>query len=133
MKIKFFIAAAGIILLSGLSACHVHRGNDHNLSVSVKESDDEYQFSASFDEDRTRKVQNFISSYTKGKAAFRRGSNVEIDVPTTLDDNGQVYIRCHAGRIKIKFDRDDNSELAYQHAKEMCEGIKDILTEDNTK
>jgi len=133
MKIRFFIVAAGFILLSGLSSCHVHQHRDHNLSVSVKESDDEYQFAASFDEDKTRKVQSFISNYTRSKAPFRHGGNVEIDANTTLDDNAQVYIRCHAGRIKIKFDRDDNSELAYQHAKEMCEGIKDILTEDNTK
>ena len=127
MKIKFLLPAGCLFLLFGFSACHVHHGNNHDLSVSVKESDDEYQFTASFDEDKTRKVQNFISGYTGENGLFKNGGNVEIDANTTLDDNAQIYIRCHPGRLKIKFDRDDNSAISYEHAKEMCEGIKDIL------
>jgi hypothetical protein len=127
MKKNSILIAAGMFLLVGLSACHVHRGNNHDLSVSVKESEDEYQFTASFDEDKTRKVQNFISNYTGEDGLFKNGGHVEIDANTTLDDNAQIYIRCHPGRLKIKFDRDDNSAISYEHAKEMCEGIKDIL------
>ena len=127
MKIRFLIIAGGIFLLTVLNSCFNYHGND--VSISIKESEEEYQLSAYFDESKTRTVQNYIDEYTGTNGIFRSG-NVEIDVTTTLEDNIRVYIKSRPGRLKIKFDKEGNSEASYEKVKDMCEGIKEILAKN---
>ena len=127
MKIRFLLVAGVLFFLSVFSSCYHH--HHHDVSISIRESEREYQLSASFDESRTRQVQNYIDEYTGSNGIFRSG-NVEIDATTTLEDNIRVYIKSHPGHLKIKFDKADNDEASYEKVKDMCEGIKELLAKN---
>ncbi|MGC4101037.1 hypothetical protein [Ferruginibacter sp.] len=127
MKAYYFLIAGCLLAFASCHNRNYYRHHDNNISISVEESDDEYQMIAFFDEDKTKQVQSRIDEYTGHNGIFRSG-NVEIDATTTLEDNVRVYIRSRPGRLKIKFDKEDNSEAACEKVKEMCEEIKEYLT-----
>ena len=54
--------------------------------------------------------------------------NSQIDGKLALDDRTTFYIKKYPGFLKIKLDKNENSEEAYRRMKAMCEGIKKILT-----
>jgi hypothetical protein len=131
MKARYFLIAVSMFLLISFSSCYNrYHYNGDDVSVTVNESDDEYKMSASFDEDKTRMVQNYISDRTGNNGIFRSGGNIQMDATTTLDDNIKLHIKFHPGRLKIDFDKTENSPEAYEEVKDICEGIKDLLTKD---
>ena len=54
--------------------------------------------------------------------------NSRIDGVITLDDRTKFYIRKSPGVLEIKFNKDENTEQAFQNIKSMCQGIKKVLT-----
>jgi len=131
MKARYLLIAVCIFFLSGFSACYnSYRINDGDVSISIKESEDEYRMSASFDEDKTRMVQNYIRDYTGENGLFTSGGNVIMDATTTYDDDITIDLKFRPGRLKIALDKDQNSEEACQQVKEMCEGIKELLADN---
>ena len=132
MTTRYLPIALCMFLLCGFSSCYndSYFSNSDDVSISIQESDDVYKMSASFDERKTRKVKNYISDYT-GDGLFQSGGNVVMDAKTTYGDNINVYIKFRPGRLKIKLDKDENSEEAYNEVKDMCEGIKELLADDN--
>ncbi len=97
--------------------------NRDNINISVKESTDEYKFSAEFNEKRSKKVQQFMDDFLD-QNTFR---NAELDADITLDDGTKFYIELHPGEIKIKLNKRKNSLESYQKIKKMGEEIKQIL------
>lgn len=132
MKARYFAIAICIFFLCGLSCYNdSYFSNSDDVSISIQESDDVYKMSASFDERKTRKVKNYISDYTGESGPFKSGGNIVMDATTTFGNNITVYIKFRPGRLKIKLDKDENSEEAYNEVKDMCEGIKELLANDN--
>ncbi len=127
MKKTFILIAVGVVLLSVFSSCYYY--SDDDVAISIKDSDDEYKLSARFDKNKTRAVQNFIEDYTDNNGLFK-SANSEVDGKITLGDNTMVYIKSKRGKLKIQFDKDENSEESYERIKNMCEGIKDLLAEN---
>jgi len=129
MKIRYRLYAVCMFLLCGFSSCYnsYHFRND-DVSVTIKESEDEYNMSASFDRGKTKMVENYISDHTGENGLFKSRGNIDIDANTTYDDDIKIYIKFHPGKLNIQFDKDDNSKEAYHEVKDMCEGIKEILT-----
>ncbi|MBS1509307.1 MAG: hypothetical protein JST86_00585 [Bacteroidetes bacterium] len=122
------LVAVIVIMVS----CHTvfDRFANHNgLSISVNESAHSYQLFAKFNRKRTKDVLQYIDEYAGNNSIFHSG-NVEIDACTYLEDQTRVYIYSHPGSLKIKFDKDENSEESYEKVKEMCEGIKDVLSQN---
>ena len=117
-------------LLTTLSSCFRHSKND--ISISVKETSDVYQLSAYFDKARKKEVQYYIGK-CMGDNNFFRSGNVEIDANTTLDDHTHFYIRSIGGELKIKLNKEDNSWESYTRVKRMCEGLKNVLTNNRYK
>jgi hypothetical protein len=128
MKKVYILVAAGIFLANILSSCFNYHDND--VSISIQEDEEEYKLSAHFEDRKTRAVQNFIREYTASAINFRSGNNNYIDATVTLDDNTRFYIKSYEGRLKIKFDKEQNSEESYEKIKEMCEGVKDLLAQN---
>ncbi len=128
MKFRFFLIAGCVLLLSAFSSCYYHHSND--VAISVKEDEEEYRLSARFDDSKTRAVQNFIKDYTASGKIFKHGSHNKIDATLTLDDNTRFYIKSYDGVLKIKLNKEENSEESYERIKEMCEGVKELLAEN---
>ncbi len=63
-----------------------------------------------------------------GRSSNMSFVNTNIDGTITLDNHTTFYIQKSPGVVKIKLDKDENSEEAYYTIKSMCEGIKPIVT-----
>ena len=128
MKKFLILVAAGVFLANTFSSCFNYHDND--VSISIQEDEDEYKLSAHFEDRKTRAVQNFIKEYTASTVNFKSKGNNYVDATVTLDDNTKFYIKSKEGLLKIKFDKEQNSEESYEKIKEMCEGVKDLLAEN---
>ena len=121
---KYWLIA--LIIFLGSLSCTFHR---HDVSVSIKESEDVYQMSARFNGRKTSAVERLINEYSATGNVFWPGGN-DIDATVSLGGHNQFYVKSSRGRVKIKFDKDENSDEAYYKVKEMCEGIKEMLAEE---
>jgi hypothetical protein len=126
MKKNFILLAVGIFLTGMFSSCYNYSYNDDDVAISIKENSNEYKLLARFDKNKTKAVQNYIEDYTANIGLFKAGNN-KVDGIVTLNDNTTVYIKFKKGRLKIKLDKEQNSEQSYEKIKEMCEGIKELL------
>ena len=112
--------ACGLLLLCTLLACS---GGD-NIKISVTDSDDAYEFFANYDKEKTQRVQDFIND------KMAPGSKVtgdHVDITTTLDDHTSFRLEEYPGKVRIKLDKEDNSEASYRRIKAMGEGIRRII------
>ncbi|WP_462254911.1 hypothetical protein [Ferruginibacter sp.] len=128
MKKFLILVAAGVFLANIFSSCFNYHDND--VSISIQEDEEEYKLSAHFEDRKTKAVQNFIKEYTASTVNFKSKGNNYVDATVTLDDNTKFYIKSYEGRLKIKFDKEQNSEESYEKIKEMCEGVKDLLAQN---
>ncbi|GAB2840278.1 hypothetical protein [Ferruginibacter profundus] len=129
MKVRFVLVAGVLFFLSVFSSCHRHR-HYHDVSISINDDEDIYQLSARFDDRKTRAVENYIHEYTDAADIFKYGGHGNMDATLILDDESKVYVKSREGWLKIKFNKDENSEEAYERVKDMCEGIKEILAKN---
>ena len=125
MKKSILFIATCISLTALFSSCFSYQGN--NVSVTINDDEDQYTLSATFQERKTRAVQNYINEYAGGATIIKSG---RADATVTLDDETAFYIRSKRGKLKIKFDKEENSAAAYEKVKAMCEGIKEIVAEN---
>ena len=112
----------GLFIVGILSACS---GNG-DLSISVSDSDDEYEFVAKYDKAKTQRVQDFIN-VKMAPATSVKGDHV--DITTKLDDNTEFKLEEDEGRLRILLDKDANTDASYHRIKSMCEGVKRIIQE----
>jgi hypothetical protein len=126
MKTSFFITAFCILSLSVFLLWTKFEVNNHDISISVKEDDDTYQFYASYDAGNTRRVQQYINNSIEPNGLFKSEDD-RFDVTTSLVDNTQFYIKESPGRLKIELNKRKNSTASYYRIKRMCEGIKNLI------
>jgi len=115
----FYAIACTIIVLS----C---KHNDHNVSLSVSESDHYYSMNAHFSKSKTRDVEQYMDSKL-GRQSNMSFANSQIDGTIALDDQTTFYIKKAPGVVKIKLDKDENSDEALAKVRSMCEGMKTVL------
>ena len=130
MKTRFLFVAVALFLGTVLSSCwhdRYHYDRD-NISISVQEDEEEFRMNARYDEDKTMAVDNYIKSCMGSDCRYNGHGN--FDATLILDDNSRVYSRSREGRLKIKFNKEENSEEAYEKIRDMCEGIKELLAEN---
>ena len=128
MKIRFLLIAGSLFFVSIFSSCYWH--HHHDVSISINDDEDIYQLSARFDDDKTRAVDNYIKACTETYGRFSYGGQGDLEGTLILDDNTKVYVKSREGRLKIKFNKEENSEEAYEKVKDMCEGIKELLAKN---
>ena len=105
----------------------VYWHQNHNISVHVKETDDIYQLTASYDRNKTGRIQRYIDAELHQPHVF---ANARMDANITLDDHTNFYIRTAPGRLFIKMDKNTNDRDAYFRIKQLGEGLKVKLTQD---
>lgn len=106
-------------------ACSHHNAD---LDISVTESDDEYKFSAYFDEARTREVQRFVNRSIAPNGIFS-GEDDRLDVETKLPDRTTFKIKASPGELIIKMSKIENNPASVARIRKMCEGIKGVIAE----
>ncbi|GAB3933181.1 hypothetical protein [Larkinella terrae] len=123
----FLLAFCLFVSLVSITKAVVAPKSDRT-SFSVRESDDSYQISATYDPDKTRKVQSYLDEYLtrSGDASFK---NAQIDATMTLNDKTIFYIKSSPGNLLIKFDKKRNSEKALARFKKLAEKLRETLTD----
>ena len=118
-KSTILFALACITFIS----CH-HHGD---ISISYNDGGRYYQMNADFNRSQTRALEKYMDSRI-GRRSNMSFVNSRIDGQLGLDDHTTFYIVKYPGHLKIKLDKDENTDEAYERIREMCEGMKDILT-----
>ena len=127
LKTSFYLTAFCLIALSiFVTWTKFDLDYNHNISISVREDDDNYQFTANYEAANTRRVQQYINKSIEPNGLFR-SENDYFDVTTSLADNTKFYIKESPGKLKITLDKKRNSTASYLRIKKMCEGIKQLV------
>jgi hypothetical protein len=101
--------------------------SDHYIHITTTDGDDDFYMNAHFSKHKTRELERYMDRVlgAQTKMSF---VNSRIDGTIALDDHTIFYIEKHPGHIKIKLDKDRNSEESYEEIRDMCEGMKEMLT-----
>lgn len=133
MKTSFFLTAFCLISLSAFLLYSKFEINNNDISISISNTDDTYQFNASFNKGNTIKVLRYINKALQSGGSLKRDnayfdeSTSSIDGTTTLADKSTFYIKESPGSLKIEFDKRKNSGASLIRIKNMCDGIKNVL------
>lgn len=118
MKLKYILL---MLTLSTLSSCK----HSEDVKISVKDSDDEYRFTAYFDEKKTNEIVKIIDQNIAPTTIS--SDEDEIDVTTTLDDKTKFDLQYEPGEVLIRLNKNENSKSSYYRIKKMCEEIKSVI------
>jgi hypothetical protein len=125
MKKQFLVIAFGLFLLSFFSSCF----RDHDISIYVNDSEDQYRMKAKYRKNKTHDVQRLLDEYFKENniVSFK---NSWVDEEIILDDDTKFYINLRPGKLKIQIDKTENSEESCDKIRAVCEDIKILLAEN---
>ena len=118
---KNYILLALITLCFGLG-CQFSPGNG-GQSISVSRTDLNYQFKAEFPKEKSGRVFAYIERELSSQIAI----NGEEEKNIKLQDGALFHLKAAEGLLKIEFNRQDNSEAAWQRLEQLCMGIKKEL------
>ena len=119
---KYTVAIAiSIMLLTGCVRYHSERIREGNISITVNESDRRYRVDAKFSRSKTKEVARVIDQMLDANNTLETD---DLDGTISLEDDSRVYVRLRSGRLKIRFDKDENSETAYDRIRDLTDKIK---------
>jgi len=116
------------LLFTGIFIFVLYKMSDHNgISIRINESDNTYQFYASFGKNKTRQLQKFLDNRLKTNKMLE---NAKMDSYITLTDNTILYIKTTPGKLLIKLDKNENTDASYARIKKIGEQVKMNLATD---
>gem|GEM_PF-840196 len=122
MKMKYTVAIAiCIMLLTGCVRYHSERIREGNISITVRESDDLYKVDAKFSRSKTAQVARVIDQMLDGNNSLE---SRDLNGTISLEDDSRIYVRLRSGRLRIRFDKEENSETAYERVRDLTDKIK---------
>lgn len=110
-----------MLSISILSSCQ----HSEDVKISVKDSDDEYRFTAYFDEKKTDEIVKVIDQ-SIAPTTIHSDEN-EIDVTTTLEDKTKFDLQYEPGEVLVRLNKNENTKSSYNRIKKMCEEIKSVI------
>jgi len=126
MKASFFIAALCLLSLSVFVGWVRYTHVENGLNISVKENNSYYRMEATFRENLTGDVQDYINDSIKPNGLFR-STNDYMNVSTTLADKTEFNVKESRGRLMIEIDKHKNTYSSYMRIKRMCQGVIELL------
>lgn len=113
-----------LLFLGALWSCR----NNHDIKITQSDNDKVYEFSADFPASQTTKVRNYLDEKLEAGGDFKF-QKAEIDANITLNNDMTFYVKSEKGKLRIEFDREENSHDNYIKIKKVCNGLKKILTQ----
>lgn len=104
------------------SGCKNH--GDH-LKITVNETETNYQVTASYNEDKTQKVEQYLSQFVPQTAIFKPGHPSEIKV--TLADKSEFNIQSTRGELRVSLDKRQNTKASLHNIKRISKELKDVI------
>lgn len=117
-----FMVAAGFV-------CYVFYKivNNTDISISVNDTEDQYQVNASFGRGQSRKLLSYIDAQLSRSKQFRHSV---MNGDMVLDDNTRIYFKTRPGKLLIRVNKNENDSASIERIKKLTEGIKLRLTEE---
>jgi hypothetical protein len=109
-----------------LFSCH----KQGDLDIKVVDSDDVYEYSATFDPARSLAVERFINARI---APTHITSNGDLDVTTILNDKTTFDYESSPGELIITLDKKRNNQAGYNRIKKMCQELNQIINPKQKK
>lgn len=115
-----------IMLLSGCIHYQTDRVRHGRLSVTMKESDSQFRLDAKFKHSQTDDVARIIRQ-DLGRIV---SDEENLSATFTIRDDDKLFVRLRKGRLKIRFDKDENDEAAYERVKKLADHMKAMVTSE---
>lgn len=115
-----------IMLLSGCIHYQTDRVRHGRLSVTMKESDSQFRLDAKFKRSQTDDVARIIRQ-DLGRIV---SDEENLSATFTIRDDDKLFVRLRKGRLKIRFDKDENDEAAYERVKKLADHMKAMVTSE---
>jgi len=119
---NLLIATICIALLAGCAS----KSSSGNQSITVKKTDEGYNFKAVYPEQKTEKVIDYIEGALANDDIFG-GEDDRKNGEISLADSNMFYLKAEPGLIVIDFKKQKNSYASYKKMEDLCMGIKEIL------
>jgi hypothetical protein len=126
MKTSFILTAFCILSLSIFLIWSKFEVNDHDIAITVNESNDSYSFSAHYPKSNTSGVESYINESISPNS-LAKSANDYFNVSTSLTDKTTFHIIENPGKLEITLDKRKNTTASYYRIKKMCEGVKGLL------
>jgi hypothetical protein len=123
---KYLIIACSVICLIAVGVLVSRIMHDNDIKISVSENKHELTLSASFPDQDSKRVHDYIKSELK-MVDLSDMRAVEIKRYETPDYKMHFSIKSRNGYIKIVLDKDENTSAAYYRLKKASEGLEDLL------
>ncbi len=124
MKQTSIVLACNVIMLCLLLSCA--RLDRNKIDLTISENEQYYTIIADFNKRQTTAVDNYLDEHLDKKASMSF-TNTRIDAYLTLDNNMKLYVKKYPGYLKIKFNKDENSGASYAVIKQLGEGLKPVI------
>jgi hypothetical protein len=116
------IALISLACITFMSCLH----HDNDISITYNDEDEHYSMKASFSKRKVKAVERYMDRML-GDVTDMSFINSRINGKIALDDHTLFYIKKYPGHIKIRLNKYENTEEAYERIRAMCEGMKDVL------
>ncbi len=131
MKLKYTVVIAiCMMVLTGCDGYHTERIRDGRTYVTIKESDHKYRIDAGFNRSKTRELARIIDEELDSSESIDAENLNGTIFP---DDEMKIYIRLRPGRLRIRFDKNENDATAYTKIKHLEDKIKATLHPDQVE
>lgn len=128
LKRIFLVILVCALFVTGIFVFVLYKMSDHNgISIRINESDNTYQFYASYGKNKTRQLQKYLDGQLKTNKMLE---DSKMDSYITLKDNTVLYIKTTPGKLLIKLDKNENTDAAYARIKRIGEQVKMNLATD---
>ncbi|MEO7992107.1 MAG: hypothetical protein ABI663_21320 [Chryseolinea sp.] len=126
---KYTVLAAVLLVVCCMAAAAMalRNINNHDINISFSETDDKLTLSASFPDEDSERVQDYIKTQLKMTDLSDFG-NLEIKRYHTPDQKMHFSIKSRDGYIKIVLDKTNNTSASYNQLKKTREGLNTLLT-----
>jgi len=128
LKRIFLVIMVCALFVTGIFIFVLYKMSDHNgISIRINESDNTYQFYASYGKNKTHQLQKYLDGQLKTNKMLE---DSKMDSYITLKDNTVLYIKTSPGKLLIKLDKNENTDAAYTRIKRIGEQVKMNLATD---
>lgn len=123
MKIKYWLFSIGLMGSGLLSACRLGNGG---TKITAGSDRDTYHFTASYHEELTEGVEQYINQQVKPTNIFTPESHTQ-GMTVILEDHTTFHIKSENGKLKIEMNKRNNSKSSYQRLVNLCDGVRNFI------
>lgn len=128
MRKIILVLLIGFMVAVGFISYALYKIVDNtNISINVKETEDQYQVNASYGRGQSRKVLSYIDAQLSRSKQFR---HAVMNGDMVLDDNTKIYFKTRPGKLLIRVNKNENDSASIERIRKLTEGIKVQITED---